>query len=155
MRICFFLVTASTLALTACQTAARSHYCGIPDPTPQPNPSGTAHDQFGGQKVVMMAIVSEPAGAVIELDGEYMGITPCTVAIPSTPAGTFAPGPLYSHTLTATPHAPPPKPGIPNYFDQFDPNPIDNQYLQRKVFMPFQKIPYRVYFNMTLHQVGI
>ena len=126
-------------ALSACQTAPQTHYCGIPTPTPTPDPSGTAHDEFGGVQTVAIAIISEPLGAVIELNGELQGVTPCIVRVPCTKDGDWPKnhdGSFATYILKATPAK------------------QSGGYTDHKVFMNGQKIPQRVYFNMNLRPVS-
>lgn len=132
-------------ALSACQIAPQTHYCGIPTPTPTPDPSGTAHDQFGGIQTVAMAIISEPLGAVIELNGELQGVTPCIVRVPCTKDGDFPGKAIEGIHLAGTT-------SFKTYILQASPR--SSGYSQTKVFKNGDHIPTRVYFNMNLRPVS-
>ena len=111
-------LAAITLALCACAdttTTAAPH-------KKQPSADASARPEYN------VAVESEPAGAVIEVNGDYRGRTPCVISVVGTWAGTV---PWPGLTVKAIPTRP-------------------GDSVQINSFTSGGDLPKRLYFNMTL-----
>jgi hypothetical protein len=111
------------LAISGCLDAPRPFVPYVPPPTPP------SLDQT-------IEVISDPSGAHIEVNENYVGETPCTIHVKAKGDGTF----YEKTTIRALP--------------------VQDGYTQCKVFYPFvtplgpNQVPEKLFFQMNLGPVG-